>query len=46
MCEDDIFSPDQKEIFKDAAAYLQDINLTAFTTGNLVFMCVKKSVPV
>ena len=46
MYEDDIFSPDQEEIFKDDFACLQAINLTAFTTGDLVFMCVKKSVPV
>ena len=39
MYEDDIFSPDQEEIFKDDFAWLQAINLTAFTTGNLVFMC-------
>ena len=43
MCEDDIFSPDQEEIFKGDVAELQAINLTAFTTGDLIFMCVKKS---
>ena len=46
MYEDDIFSPDQEEIFKDDFACLQAINLTAFTTGDLVFMCVKESMPV
>ena len=43
MYEDDIFSPDQEEIFKGDGAALQAINLTAFTTGDLIFMCVKKS---
>ena len=43
MYEDDIFSPDQEEIFKGDGAELQAINLTAFTTGDLIFMCVKKS---
>ena len=32
MYEDDIFSPDQEEIFKGDGAALQAINLTAFTT--------------
>ena len=43
MYEDDIFSPDQEEIFKGDGAALQAINLTASTTGDLIFMCVKKS---
>ena len=44
MYEDDIFSPDQEEIFKGDGAALQAINLTASTTGDLIFMCVKKSI--
>ena len=43
MYEDDIFSPDQEEIFKGDGAALQAINLTTSTTGDLIFMCVKKS---
>ena len=44
MYEDDIFSPDQEEIFTEGdGAELQAINLTASTTEDLKFMCVKKS---
>ena len=46
MYEDDIFSPDKEEIFTEGdGAELQAINLTASTTGDLIFMCVKKSMP-
>ena len=37
---------DQVVIFKGDFAYLQAINLTAFTTGDLVFMGGKKFLPV
>jgi len=43
MYEDDIFSPDQEEIFKGDGAALQAINPTTSTTGDPTFMCVKKS---
>ena len=46
MYEDNIFSPDQEEIFKGDVAFLQAINLTAFNTGDLIFMGVKKWLPV
>ena len=41
MYEDDLFQPDQVGIFKGVVAELQAINLTASTTWNLIFMCVK-----
>ena len=43
MYEDNIFPPDQEQILKGESAELQAINLTAFTTGDLIFMCVKMS---
>ena len=46
MCEADLSSADQVVIFKGDFACLQAINLTAFTTGNLVFMGSKKFLPV
>ena len=38
MCEADLSSADQVVIFKGDFACHQAINLTAFTTGDLVFM--------
>ena len=46
MCEDNLCLPDQVVIFKGDFACLQAINLTAFTTGDLVFMGGKKFLPV
>ena len=46
MCEADLSSADQVVIFKGDFACLQAINLTAFTTGDLVFMGGKKFLPV
>ena len=46
MCEADISTPDQVVIFKGDCACLQAINLTAFTSGDLVFMGGKKFLPV
>ena len=46
MCEADLCSSDQVVIFKGGFACLQAINLTAFTTGDLVFMGGKKLLPV
>ena len=46
MCEANLCSPDQVVIFKGGFACLQAINLTAFTTGDLVFMGGKKFLPV
>ena len=46
MCEADLSSADQVVIFKGDCACLQAINLTAFTTGDLVFMVGKKFLPV
>ena len=46
MCEADLSSADQVVIFKRDFACLQAINLTAFTTGDLVFMGGKKFLPV
>ena len=46
MCEADLSSADQVVIFKGDCACLQAINLTAFTTGDLVFMGGKKFLPV
>ena len=42
MCEADLSSADQVVIFKGDFACLQAINLTAFNTGDLVFMGGKK----
>ena len=38
MCEADLSSADQVVIFKGDLACLQTLNLTAFTTGDLVFI--------
>ena len=38
MCEADLSLADQVVIFKGDCACLQAINLTSFTTGDLVFM--------
>ena len=46
MCEADLSSADQVVIFKGDFACLQAINLTAFTTGDLVFMGGKEFLPV
>ena len=46
MCEADISTPDQVVIFKGDFACLQAINLTAFNTGDLVFIGGKKLLPV
>ena len=46
MCEADLCTADQVVIFKGDFAFLQAINLTAFTTGDLVFMGGKKLLPV
>ena len=46
MCEADLCSADQVVIFKGDFACLQAINLTAFTTGDFVFMGGKKFLPV
>jgi len=46
MCGADLCSADQVVIFKGDFACLQAINLTAFTTGYLVFMGGKKVLPV
>ena len=46
MCEADLSSADQVVIFKGDFACLQAINLTVFTTGDLVFMGGKKFLPV
>ena len=46
MCEADLSSADQVVIFKGDCACLQAINLTAFTTGDLVFMGGTKFLPV
>ena len=46
MCEADLSSADQVVIFKGDFACLQAINVTAFTTGDLVFMGGKKFLPV
>ena len=46
MCEAGISPPDQVVIFKGDCACLQAINVTAFTTGDLVFMGGKKFLPV
>jgi len=46
MCEADLSSADQVVIFKGDFACLQAINLTAFTTGDPVFMGGKKFLPV
>ena len=46
MCEANLSSADQVVIFKGDFACLQAINLTAFTTGDLVFMSGKKFLPV
>ena len=46
MCEADLSSADQVVIFKGDFACLQAINLTAFTTGDLVFRGGKKFLPV
>ena len=46
MCEADLSSADQVVIFKGDFACLQAINLTAFTTGDLVFIGGKKFLPV
>ena len=46
MCEADLSSADQVVIFKGDCACLQAINLTAFTTGDLVFMGRTKFLPV
>ena len=46
MCEANISLPDQVVAFKGDFACLQAINLTAFTTGDLVFMGGKKFLPV
>ena len=46
MCEANISPPDQVVIFKGDYACLQAINLTAFTTGDLVFMGGTKILPV
>ena len=46
MCEADLSSADQVVIFKGDFACLQAINLTAFTTGDLVFMGGTKFLPV
>ena len=46
MCEADLSSADQVVIFKGDFACLQAINLTAFTTGDLVFMGGKNFFPV
>ena len=46
MCEADLCQADQVVIFKGDFACVQAINLTAFTTGDLVFMGVKKFLPV
>ena len=46
MCEADLCTADQVVIFKGDFAFLQAINLTAFTTGDLVFMGGKKFLPV
>ena len=46
MCEANLSSVDQVVIFKGDFACLQAINLTAFTTGDLVFMGGKKLLPV
>ena len=45
MCEDDLGSPDQVVIFQGDFACLQAINLTAFTTGDLVYMGGTKFLP-
>ena len=46
MCEADISPPDQVVIFKGDFACLQAINLTAFTTEDLVFMGGRKFLPI
>ena len=46
MCEADLCQADQVVIFKGDFACLQGINLTAFTTGDLVFMGGTKFLPV
>ena len=46
MCEDDLGSPDQVVIFQGDFACLQAINLTTFTTGDLVYMGGTKFLPV
>ena len=46
MCEANLWPPDQVVIFKGDFACLQAINLTAFTTVDLVFMGGKMSLPV
>ena len=46
MCEANLCQADQVVIFKGDFACLQAINLTAFTTGDLVFMGGTKFLPV
>ena len=46
MCKADLSSADQGVIFTGDFACLQAINLTAFTTGDLVFIGGKKFLPV